>query len=148
MSLNGIDNLSYLTYGAIGLTGIILAVATAYDRGDGDTTPTESAPLFTEPIIPALPSFSSESSNTDGPGPLAELLGTNEPKKEDSILPDVFGTSEPKKEDSILPDVFGTNEPKKEPSILPAIGGKKKKRRTKKSKSGKKHRKTKHKQTK
>jgi len=132
MSLNGIDNLSYLTYGAIGLTGIILAVATAYDRGDGDTTPTESAPLFTEPIIPALPSFSSESSNTDGPGPLAELLGTSEPKKEDSILP----------------DVFGTNEPKKEPSILPAIGGKKKKRRTKKSKSGKKHRKTKHKQTK
>lgn len=133
MSLTGIDNLSYLTYGAIGLTGIILAVATAYDRGDGDYTPTESAPLFTEPIIPALPDLSSE------PGPLAN--------KEESILPDVFGSSD-KEESSVLPNVFGENEPKKEPSILPAIGGKKKKRRTKKSKTGKKHRKTKHKQLK
>jgi hypothetical protein len=147
MSLTGIDNLSYLTYGAIGLTGIILAVATAYDRGDGDYTPTESAPLFTEPIIPALPDLSSEQSEPSGPGPLAQLVNSINPKKEESILPDVFGSSD-KEESSVLPNVFVENEPKKEPGILPATGGKKKKRRTKKSKAGKKHRKTKHKHTK
>ena len=112
MSLTCIDNLSYLTYGAIGLTGIILAVATAYDRGDGDYTPTESAPLFTEPIIPALPDLSSEPSE---PGPLAQLVNSINPKKEESILPDVFGSSD-KEESSVLPNVFGENEPKKEPS--------------------------------
>ena len=140
MSLTGINNLSYLTYGAIGLTGIILAVATAYDRADGEPPLPEAAPLFTEPIVPdmpALPSFSSEPSSE--PGPLADLLGSSESNEESSILPDVFGSDEPKNEES---------------NGMPASGGKKKKRRTKKSKKSKKskaekkHRKTKHKQTK
>ena len=131
MSLTGINNLSYLTYGAIGLTGIILAVATAYDRAEGEGPIPEAAPLFTEPIVPnmpelpAMPSFSSESSSEKGP--LASMLGSNDAKEETSVLPDVFGSNEPKKEGA------------------PAFGGKKKRRtkKSKKSKAEKKHRKTK-----
>jgi hypothetical protein len=37
MSLMQLDNLSFLTYGAIGLTGVILAVATAYDKDDEES---------------------------------------------------------------------------------------------------------------
>lgn len=133
MSLTGINNLSYLTYGAIGLTGIILAVATAYDRAEGEGPIPEAAPLFTEPIVPnmpelpAMPSFSSESSSEKGP--LSSMLGSNDTKEETSVLPNVFESNEPKKEEGAL-----------------AFGGKKKKRRTKKSKKSKaekKHRKTK-----
>ena len=130
MSLTGINNLSYLTYGAIGLTGVILAVASAYDMG-GENPPSAESPsesVFNEPAVPIAP-----------PPPPSE--------PDASPLSSVFGDSGDKKEEaSVLGSVFGESEPKKEPGS-PAFGGKKKKRRTKKSKKAKKHRKTKQKQS-
>lgn len=35
------SNLSLMTYGAIGVTGIIIAIATIYDSSDTSTAPTE-----------------------------------------------------------------------------------------------------------
>ena len=142
MSLTGINNLSYLTYSAIGLTGVILAFASLYDTGGEPSSSAEessSKSIFNEPEVPIAPPPSPNESS------LSNVFGNDESKpEEDSGLGSVFGNNEPNQEEA---SVFGNSESNKTTG-QPPFGGKKKKRRTKKSKKAKKHRKTKHKHAK
>jgi hypothetical protein len=125
MSLMQFNNLSLLTYGALGLTGVALAIASVYETSGSPAT--EEASVFSS--APAEPESSgllgSESKEEAG------LFGSE--SKEDAGL---FGSESKPAEGT---GMFGTER----------VGGKKSKRGTKKNKShkkggSKKSRKTKH----
>ena len=121
MSLMKYNNLSVLTYGALGLTGIILAIATVYDSSD--------APL-PEPE-PEVEPFET---------PISNIL-TNTPP-EPTPLPGMFSNNQPEQPGGVLGNTVA-----EEPPGAFKLGGKKKKRKTKRHrgpKSVKKSRKTKH----
>jgi hypothetical protein len=78
MSLMQFNNLSFLTYGAIGLTGIILAVATAYETPEGgsesESSESSAASIpVAEPIKEEPSSFLG--SQSEGEGEPSESFG-------------------------------------------------------------------------
>ncbi len=136
MSLMQFNNLSFLTYGAIGLTGVILAVATAYETPEGGSE-SESSESSAAPIPVAEP-IKEEPSSLFGSQPEGE--GEGEGKESNSLFGSQSeGEGERKEEAESFYDA-----PDRE-----RVGGKKKKkRRTKKQRGGKKARKTKNKKQK
>ena len=168
MSLMQFNNLSLLTYGALGLTGIILAVATVYESSENELPKEEESSIFSTPKEEPAPSsgfFGTETKTEEPTAPSSGLFGTETKKEESTPVSSLFG-SETKQNESASPisGLFGTetkpNEerglfdlgPKKEEGNIfenNRVGGKKKKRRTKKRGGGnKKSRKTKHRKSK
>jgi hypothetical protein len=131
MSLMQFNNLSFLTYGAIGLTGVILAVATAYETPEGgsesESSESSAAPIpVAEPIKEEPSSFLG--SQSEGEGKESNSLFGSQSE----------GEGEPSESFGAAPEGEGER-----------VGGKKKKkRRTKKQRGGKKARKTKNKKQK
>ena len=152
------NNVSLMTYGAIGITGVILAVATYFDTDMPETPPQES----TNDSY-----FSNTFSNTpppppdNSPGMFGNVFGSEAPKKEEPLfsapVPNSFNpfsssTDEiaDKTDNGALGNVFGSNptDSAPPPSQPGRFGGKKRKtKRSKmlKSKNAKKQRKTRHK---
>jgi len=124
------NNLSFLTYGAIGLTGVILAIATAYDGENGSMKleePKEEGPAVTETIASAVG--------------LAPAPPSQEPSEEGSF----FGSEEPPREEE---PARSDEQPPGQPNAG-VFGGKNKRnknkaKKTKRKRGGKKSRKTKH----
>ena len=128
MSLMQFNNLSLLTYGALGLTGVALAIASVYETSEtaGSDEVADAAALSSVPTPAEEPASSG-------------LFGSEE-KPEESEGTGVFGSEEKPTEESDGNGLFGQSREGER------IGGKKKKRGTKKNKKGgsKKSRKTKH----
>jgi hypothetical protein len=150
MSLMQFNNLSLLTYGALGITGIVLAIATVYEYSETEIPKEEEeSSIFSTPKEEPAPSssfFGTETKTEEPTAPSSGLFGTEPKPKEEPTAPSsgLFGTEPKPKEERGLFDlepkegegnIFGNNR----------MGGKKKKRRTKKRGGGsKKSRKTKH----
>jgi len=128
MSLMQFNNLSLLTYGALGLTGVALAIASVYETSEtaGSDEVADAAALSSVPTPAEEPASSG-------------LFGSEE-KPEESEGTGLFGSEEKPTEESEGNGLFGQSREGER------IGGKKKKRGTKKNKKGgsKKSRKTKH----
>jgi hypothetical protein len=143
MSLMQFNNLSLLTYGALGLTGVALAIASVYETSEtaGSDEVADAAALSSVPTPAEEPAssglFGSEEKPEESEG--TGLFGSEE-KPEESEGTGLFGSEEKPTEESEGNGLFGQSREGER------IGGKKKKRGTKKNKKGgsKKSRKTKH----
>ena len=82
MSLMQFNNLSFLTYGAIGLTGVILAVATAYETPEGSSESASNEPSAAP--IPVAEPIKEESSSFLG----SQSEGENEPSESFGAAPE------------------------------------------------------------
>ena len=151
MSLMQINNLSLLTYGALGVTGIVLAIATAYEPSENESPKQEESSIFSAPEEkepePTTSLFGTEKKPDESDSFGSSLFGTEKKSDEsESFGERLFGAekkpdesksfgerlfgAEPKKEDN--GGLFGLGQKEKDERV----GGKKKKRRTKKRGGG------------
>ena len=125
MSSFQINNFSLATYGAIGLTSVVLALITVYDNylPEGAEAPpppgTDSAAIFNSLMPASVGSI------------VGSMLGTTskEPEKEESASPSFFGSEKEEstnvgseKEESTTPSLFGNNESDVSASAPPLFG--------------------------
>ena len=113
MSLMEMNNLSFLTYGALGLTGVILAIATAYETSDDNSSSAES---------PAEPEEEIEEKREEENEPTPKPAESSDNSGLFDISPVNTGTAPEN-------GLFSTEA--KPGAENERIGGKKKKRRTK-----------------
>ena len=128
MSLMQFNNLSLLTYGALGITGIVLAIATVYEYSETESPKEqEESSIFSTPKEEPAPSsgfFGTETKTEEPTAPRSGLFGT-EPKTEEPTAPSsgLFGTEPKPKEERGLFDLeptapssglFGTEQKPKE----------------------------------
>ena len=115
MSSFQINNFSLATYGAIGLTSVVLALITVYDNylPEGAEAPpppgTDSAAIFNSLMPASVGSI------------VGSMLGTTskEPEKEESASPSFFSSET---EESTTPSLFGNNESDVSASAPPLFG--------------------------
>jgi hypothetical protein len=121
MSSFQINNFSLATYGAIGLTSVVLALITVYDNfiPEGTETPpppgTDSAAIFNSLVPTSVGSMfgtipqeddKKESTNAADEAASSSLFGTD--KKEESGAPSIFGTSDTA--EAASSSLFGTSD--------------------------------------
>ena len=128
MSSFQINNFSLATYGAIGLTSVVLALITVYDNylPEGAEAPpppgTDSAAIFNSLMPASVGSI------------VGSMLGTTskEPEKEESASPSFFSSEKEESaspsffssetEESTTPSLFGNNESDVSASAPPLFG--------------------------
>jgi hypothetical protein len=132
MSSFQINNFSLATYGAIGLTSVVLALITVYDNfiPEGTETPpppgTDSAAIFNSLVptsvgsmfgtIPQEPE-KKESANAADEAASSSLFGTD--KKEESGAPSIFGTSDTA--EAASSSLFGTSDAIDDGSMMDSL---------------------------
>lgn len=134
MSSFQINNFSLATYGAIGLTSVVLALITVYDNylPEGAEAPpppgTDSAAIFNS-LMPASVGSMLGTTSTE---PEKEESAALESEKEESATESLFGSEKEEstnpslfgseKEESATPSLFGNNEPAASASAPPLFG--------------------------
>ena len=141
-----VNNMSLLTYGAIGITSIVLAVVTIFDKEGGP----EMASVVEPEVSPDETSVAGLFSNNETP---------DEDKKESSLLPEIFSNNETPQEsqeesvsgenisneNAVIPETQVTenqetqseNEEREQEEPEKLMGGKKRKHKSNTKKYGK-----------
>lgn len=128
--------MSLFTYGAIGLTSIILAIITIYDSESGEPAVSDAMSDSSEMLASIksyLPSMSNEpveSSNNSLFGttekeatPEPSMFGTTATTEKEVEEPSIFGTTATTPKEGEEPSMFGTTAEKEVEATAPAMFG-------------------------